>query len=176
MPAIAIPTAGAPILDTWGADVANALNRLKPVHMTADAERNLTAAAALGELSVPMVAGRVYLGRIHGTYKTGGTNQGLRVGWTTEDGGATTGAHLFASIVGSSATAESRFRLTQEDSLVGRTSVDQQNTKRAFWLDYTFICSASGTFVPTFARGGNSSANPGITIFAGTGGLWIESA
>lgn len=170
MAAITVPTAGTPILDSWGADVANRLNRLQPLALTSDLATNSATAQDIAALAVEMTAGRGYLMRFHGGYAVSATNQGLLLGFSAPSGGGALDARIWGN---GGPTTEGRVRTTS-GTLVGLTATDTTG-EREFWLDIWYVATASGTFTPQFARGGTSGGT-GVTLRAGVGGLVIETA
>ncbi len=165
---IDVPSAGDPILDTWGADVAEKLNKITPLLLTAAVATNSASADNIAEWSFPVVDGNVYSCQLHGSYYANATNQGIKFGYTGPAGAG----HVSGVILGNgSDTGATRF-WSGDGSLAGRTSTDGTG-RRGFWLAHRFAATASGTMYLQFARGGTSGA-PGITITKGSGGLLIE--
>lgn len=176
MPPIAIPTPGAPVLDSWGAAITAAVNKVRAVQLTSDVSENTGSQDAIDELAIEMVAGRVYVARLFGSYEAAHTSQGLEMGWTEEDSGATSLDMLMLEVADGGPTTYSRYRATDPDTLVGATTVDGAGTRRAWYLDMVWTCATTGTWKPVFARGGGNSTAPGVTLHAGSGGIVLEAA
>jgi len=172
---ISVPTAGTPILDTWGAAVANQLNTMLVIGMTSDQSTNNSVAsgAAVTELQWPATSGTLYVARLFGSYYCNATNQGLQLGFTAPAGSGI----VYMQIAGSgTATATSRHRTTAGTATyTGRTTVDSAGSNREWWADIRYVPSASGTIQLTFARGGTSGA-PGVTLRQGSGGMVYQFA
>jgi len=168
--AITVPTAGNPILDTWGADVANQLNTMLVIGMTSDQATNngTGSGAAVTELQWPVTSGVLYVARLFGSYIVNATNQGLQLGFTAPAGSGI----LFAHIGGyTTATGVTRHRTgAGAATYTGTTTTDSSAANREWWADIRYVPTSSGTIQLTFARGGTSGA-PGVTLRQGSGGL-----
>lgn len=168
---IAVPTAGGPVLDTWGAAVANQLNRIILVSLTADQATNSATAVDVTEWTFPAVAGSAYVGQFFGRYSVSATNQGLRLTW---DGPSGNGV-LFAQIGGNgAATTIADFRTTSDGTMTGSTA-SSATSALEFWLSFYFVATASGDYTIQFARGGTSGST-GVTLRDGSGGFVLESS
>lgn len=171
---IPVPTAGSPILDTWGALVAAALNKLRTYIVPTAIATNGSTAAPADLFTIPVVAGRQYAIRIAGTYQVSATNQGLQLA-AFDEGGATGTLRGNGEMHGNaSPVGETEWR-TIIDTWDGRTSTDAQNAFRQFWLDMTYDATGTGDLIVRFARGG-TSGGAGVTIHPGTSALVIGSA
>lgn len=175
MTTIAVPTAGAPILDTWGADVANRLNRIIPIGLSADFASNSGSIQYVPELTWDIVAGRLYVARLFGSYEAAHTSQGLELGFLSEDTGVST-EDLMMIQVNHTTTSRTNGRIVAPDVLGGPTTVDTANSPRGWWADFVMTCSTSGTMSIGMARGGGNSTSPGVTLKAGSGGFVLETA
>lgn len=162
---LTIPTAGAPILDTWGAAVAAQLNRQLLMATTADVSTDSASAQSITGLSFAVESGKSYFGYIFGAYMVSATNQGLQLGWN----GPTGTGRLHGYISGNgSETGHTDYQ--SSGGLQGRTSTDAADpSRRVFQGWFWFQANADGTVQFQFARGGTSGST-GVTILEGSGG------
>lgn len=165
---IPIPSAGGPVLDTWGAAVATKLNAMIPLIVTADQATNSATAQDITELQIPVVAGRAYNIQLHGSYSVSATNQGLQLGYSGPGGAGALDVRIWGNASPTGETVARSF----DGSLTGRTSTDTTGT-REFWAYLRYACTTTGTLKIQFARGGTSGST-GVTLQAGCGGWVIE--
>lgn len=170
---ITVPTAGTPILDTWGADVAERLNQLVPLVLEADTATDAAEGAGGATLfEIDCVSGQQYNVSIRGRYEVSATNQGLRLAVDdTATGGTCSG---FAQMASTAAATITNANLSAASTWGGTTSTGTATVGRMFRLEFTFDCSSDGTLEVVFARGGTSGST-GVTIHAGSGGLVVVS-
>ena len=90
-----IPSAGSPILDTWGAAVATKLNSIIPLALLADQSTNSGSAVDMDDMLIPAIAGCVYNFQLAGTYSVSATNQGLQLGFSGPGGSGTMGCRIW---------------------------------------------------------------------------------
>lgn len=169
---IAVPVAGGPILDTWGAAVANRLNQLQPISLSADFSTNATSGVEVPDWTIDVVSGRVYILQLFGQYQMAHVNQGIQLEVDLEMAGSV--LFLDLEIWGQgSATGIARYR-SFDGSLTGATTVDSTNN-REFYAYAQVKPTADGELYIKAARGGSNTTSPGLTIREGSGGLYVVS-
>lgn len=166
---IDVPTAGSPILDSWGVAVAGQLNRCVPLVIAADEATNSATAQDIDDWSFAVVAGSYYNVHLSGTYQVSATNQGLLLG---VDGPA--GSIYLHMRIGGNGAAMTFTETASSGSLAGSTSTDSAATRRTFQAWGRFAPTADGTITIQYARGGTSGGT-GVTIEAGAGGILTVS-
>lgn len=169
---LTVPTAGSPILDTWGAAVANQLNRMHLVALSADQSTDSASLVDVTDLTWPVVAGRYYAGMLFGQYTVSATNQGLQMAWSSTPAGT---GMMFLELTGpTAATTWDPYRTAAADTAIGATTC-LVTSFREFRLWFRFACSTSGDLQMQFKRGGTSGST-GVTLVAGSGGMILETA
>jgi hypothetical protein len=168
---IAVPTAGGPILDTWGAAVATLLNRIQVLGVPADQSSDSSSGVAMNGCTIDVESGKSYVGRIFGEYVVSSTAKGLRLGFDNTHGQG----RIHGWIAGAgSATGETV--ISSAGGQQGRTSTDAATPAlREFAIDFWFQATSDGTAAIEFSRGG-SSGGAGVTIQKGSGGVVWEVA
>jgi len=167
--AITVPAAGAPVLTSWGADVANQLNKCIPIVSTADTVFNSATFGDITGLSFPVVAGYTYTWQLILMYSVGGITTGLSISHTAPAGTC----RMLSSIYGNvSATGADTEWLGAADTATGTSTTDSTNG-RMIRLAGHFICTTSGTFQFRRKRNGTST---NVTIFSASGGIVTVSA
>lgn len=167
---ITVPTAGSPVLDTWGAAVAGQLNDMIPIVMTADQATNSASAVSVTELVIPVLSGSVYIVQLAGDYQCSATNQGLQMGYSGPGGSGNLALEVWGV---SSPTGINRYR-TFDGSLTGSTAVATAASNREWWATLRYVCTSSGDLQVKFARGGTSGST-GVTLVAGSGGIALQA-
>ncbi len=161
---ITVPVAGDGITATYGAAVANQLNSMITLTVSADVSTNSTSYADVATCSV--VSGSTYSGELYFRWTPNSTGQGAIFALNGPSGTYLAYASYHNGADGTTATTD---RMSSTDSGTGVTSTDNTNariTHMRFW----FQASASGTLAVRLKRGGSSSA-PGITVYKGGGGV-----
>lgn len=169
--AIAVPTAGNPILDTWGADVANRLNQLVPLILESDTATDVAeGSGGVQLLTITVTAGREYNVQLFGIWEASATNQGLRVYVGESSGAGTVRGH---AMIGNPASGLTDYTVT-DSTWNGSTSTSAATSDRAVTLSFVYACTTTGVLEVKMARGGTSGGT-GVTMRAGFGGLCVES-
>lgn len=168
MAQVDVPSAGDPVTVAWGQAVATHANHLIPVYMGADVSKTGSSFSDVTGLTFPVTNGKKYAIKLWGTYTVGGTSTGLSLGYNSP-GGTT---RLFVRIYGNaSATGSTSEVLSSTDTATGTTTTDS-TAVRMWELWGTYACTSSGTFAIRYNRNGTSTT---VTIYAGSGGLVVES-
>lgn len=164
------PTAGGPILDTWGQAVAQRLNAFESQVLAADVATNSATDQDTG-FEFEAVNGKTYLIQVEGEYEAAQTNQGLRIGIDTPSGTDRCWARIWGD---STATGETRHS-GGASARIGRNTTDTAAAERPFWFTGRYECTSSGTVKVVFYRGGTSGST-GITLKAGTACLVLAES
>ncbi len=169
MTQVTVPSAGDPIITSWGQDVANHANHLIPVYATADATTTSTSFGTITGMSFAVVNGKEYsFGSLALYYTVGGTSTGLKVGYTAPSGTC----RLYTRIYGNgSDIAATNEVLGANDTATGTTTTDS-TAGRLIEMFGVYRCTADGTFSLRFARAGTSTT---VTIYKGSGGVVVEN-
>lgn len=169
---IEVPTAGQPILDSWGQDVANKLNRVQLPVKSSDQSTNSATAVDIAGLSFDVEAGKKYVAKFIGLWSGSATNQGLQLKWT-EPTGTTSLAML--TIRGKTSRTSLDYTHTGGAGLNGVSSCNTADDRVFFEIEMVCEVTTAGTIQLQFARGGTSGGT-GITIYAGTGGIVVADS
>lgn len=170
---VPVPVAGDEGVYTWGAAVANQLNREIQLMTTADQSSNSTTLADVTGLTFAVESGRHYNGTLRLTYSVSATNQGCQIGVSCPTGDVLATITTYGQ---SSPSGTTGSVLASSGSATGVTTTDDNGTARRHiivHLDYD--CTADGTFAIQFRRGGTSGST-GATIRKGGGGTILVSA
>jgi hypothetical protein len=168
---VTVPSAGDPIITSWGQAVANHANHMIPLYMSADATTTSTLFGTITDLTFSVTNGKEYTIPLTLFYTVGGTNTGLDIGYALS-GGATGTCRFYVKYAGNaSATGVTNDWVDTEDTATGPTSTDS-TAMRIIWADGIYRCTADGTFSMRFARNGTSTT---VTIYAGSGGVVVEN-
>lgn len=172
---VPVPVAGDEGVYTWGAAVANQLNREIQLMTTADQSSNSTTLVDIAGLTFPVVAGRQYGGTIRLRYHVFATNQGIQVAAAFPTGTLLAQVTTYGQGSPNGTTAN---RLTTSGTANNPATTDDSGSgsPRSLVIDLiTYDCEADGTFAFQFRRGGTSGGT-GVTILKGAHGLVLVSA
>lgn len=168
MTQVTVPAAGDPITTAWGQAVANHANHLIPLYMSGNVSGTSSSFGTITGLSADVTNGKYYTFRVSGSYSVGGTSTGIKIGY--ESPGGTT--RLFVRIYGSGGETNATTEvLSSTDTATGTATTS--TTGVYLWEVWgTYQCTTTGTFNLRYARAGTSTT---VTVYAGSGGLVIES-
>jgi len=168
MSQVDVPSAGDPITIAWGQQSANHANHLIPIYMGSDVSKTGSSFSDVTGLTFAVTNGKRYNVRLSGAYTVGGTSTGLSLGFNSP-GGTT---RLFVRIYGNGgATTAATEVLSTTDTATGTSTTDSTSV-RMWELWGIYQCTSDGTFAIRYNRNGTSTT---VTIYAGSGGLVIES-
>lgn len=168
MTQVTVPSAGDPATIAWAQSVANHANHLIPLYMSADVSKTGSSFSDVTGLTFAVTNGKSYNIQLVGSYTVGGTSTGLSLGFSSPGGTSRIHSTIFSSAYDSSAWTE---WLSSTDTATG-TSTTHTTAVHQFRLYGTYACTASGTFAIRYNRNGTSTT---VTIYAGSGGLVVES-
>lgn len=170
---VPVPVAGDEGVYTWGAAVANQLNREIQLMTTADQSSNSTTLADVTGLTFAVESGRQYVGTLVLWYSVAATNQCCQVAVSCPTG------DLVASVTTrgqSTPSGAAESHLDASGSATGVTATDDNGTaRRRITIALSYDCAADGTLAIQFRRGG-TSGGIGATVRKGSGGIILVSA
>lgn len=164
---IPVPVVGERVVYTWGASVADQLNRMILLVKTSDQSSNSTTLADITDLTFPVVNGTTYTGSLRLSYAVSATNQGCQIGITCP-----TGTVLVQVTTYGAGPDETHMRASGDVTTVATATGTTPLGVKVDIMRYD--CTADGTFAIRFRRGGTSGST-GVTIHKGSGGVIITS-
>lgn len=166
---MAVPTIvpGQPVNADWPAAVAAQLNRIEPMFLSSDVSDNSTSFSDCGDLSIPVVAGRVYSGVLLFRWQGSTNNQGVAFAFDGPGGGSFLQySDYHTGTSGGTIAAQERASAFNTQTGMSESTL---NIKMAV-VRFYYAAANDGTLKVRYARVGTSNS-PGPTVFRGSGGL-----
>lgn len=163
---IDVPAAGAPILDTWGQDVAERLNQLIPLIRSTQVDTNST--SLVDVLTFPVVSGRSYWINLAMIQYVDHASSQCQWGYDRPSGSSV----IYARMASSGVTTEELQRIGATATATTFANAGGTGSQRHVQLWGQYVATADGTFRIQCARSGTSA---GVHVVAGSGGLVIET-
>lgn len=168
---IDVPALGERGVYTWGADVANRLNRELLVELAADEATNSATVATITGLEFPVENGKVYRWDLTLWYECDTTSQGAGVGFRHPGGEAMSAVRTFGVTGGTTEGIERVLTsLAATDAMTAGATVSTADAMFQIEWRGRYECTADGTFLFRKKLNGTPSGF-GFRLFAGSGGV-----